>query len=419
MKKICCLLLLLAMMLPLAACAAGAVETLAAPAMPPSIPFDDPGARLAVYKEHPLDDLTDAFRAFAYDTAFRTIAEDPSATSLYSPMSLYLALALTAAGAKGGTADELYRLLRLENADDPAALFRNLWYNLYADNEVTTSRPALALWVNSGADGIVDIRDSFLTQAKNNYFSSVFRADFADPQTPKQMSGWVREQTEGMIEPLIELYPDSVMTLFSTLYFRDEWTDRFDSAKTAPDLFHCADGSEKEMDFMNAAFFSHGFARGDGWTRSSLSLKGGGSVTFVLPDEETGLEGLLQYPALDAVFTGGEMKSGEVIFKLPKIDVAVRYDLIPLLRDCGLDAALSDSADFSGITDGTFFISGVTQENAAVFDEKGVSAASFTMIQYTGAAMPVGRAEMILDRPFLFMITDRFGLPLFIGAYNG
>lgn len=37
-------------------------------------------------------------------------------------------------------------------------------------------------------------------------------------------------------------------------------------------------------------------------------------------------------------------------------------------------------------------------------DEKGVEAASYTQIDVTGASMPTDQAELILDRPFLFVI---------------
>ena len=62
------------------------------------------------------------------------------------------------------------------------------------------------------------------------------------------------------------------------------------------------------------------------------------------------------------------------------------------------------------------FISGITQSCRISVDEKGVSAASFTAINYAGAAMPEGSADMILERPFLFAVLSQEGFPLFIGV---
>lgn len=89
-----------------------------------------------------------------------------------------------------------------------------------------------------------------------------------------------------------------------------------------------------------------------------------------------------------------------------------------MLQTLGVvDAFLSD-ADFSSITDGTAFISDILQHTHIAVDENGAEAAAFTQIDYCGAALPDGRAEMILDRPFLYGITSVNGTLIFIGVCN-
>ena len=43
---------------------------------------------------------------------------------------------------------------------------------------------------------------------------------------------------------------------------------------------------------------------------------------------------------------------------------------------------------------------------------------AFTQIDYAGAAMPEGRAEMILNRPFIYAVTTSNGMILFVGICN-
>ncbi|MEL7570921.1 MAG: serpin family protein, partial [Eubacteriaceae bacterium] len=94
-------------------------------------------------------------------------------------------------------------------------------------------------------------------------------------------------------------------------------------------------------------------------------------------------------------------------------------DLIITLQSLGIKSAFLSDADFSGITDGLTFISNVTQHTHIAIDENGVEASAFTQIDYCGAARPDGRAEMILDRPFLYGITSSNGTLIFIGVcYN-
>jgi serpin B len=64
------------------------------------------------------------------------------------------------------------------------------------------------------------------------------------------------------------------------------------------------------------------------------------------------------------------------------------------------------------------FISNIQQKAHISIDENGVEASAYTEIAIAGAAMPEGRAEMILDRPFIYGIQSRYGDLLFIGVCN-
>ena len=76
-------------------------------------------------------------------------------------------------------------------------------------------------------------------------------------------------------------------------------------------------------------------------------------------------------------------------------------------------------ADFTPLSDTKpLFISGVSQKANISIDEKGVEATAYTDIRYAGAAPPNGRAEMILNRPFIFILTGSDNIPLFVGIIN-
>lgn len=62
------------------------------------------------------------------------------------------------------------------------------------------------------------------------------------------------------------------------------------------------------------------------------------------------------------------------------------------------------------------FISKIRQETHIAIDEKGVEASSYTQIDYCGAGMPEDKADMILNRPFIFGIAAYDGTLLFIGV---
>jgi serine protease inhibitor len=73
-------------------------------------------------------------------------------------------------------------------------------------------------------------------------------------------------------------------------------------------------------------------------------------------------------------------------------------------------------ADFSEAFEGPVFITAANQAVRVEIDEKGVKAAAYIEIPGAGEAMPPDEIiDFILDRPFLFVISDS-GVPLFAGT---
>ena len=105
---------------------------------------------------------------------------------------------------------------------------------------------------------------------------------------------------------------------------------------------------------------------------------------------------------------------GEVTFKIPKFNLDSHFDIKSMMEQAGIQKLFSDG-DFTNMTeDDGIFISSITQDGHIAINEDGVEASAFTDIAYAGAALPDGRAELILDRPFLYGIESQ-GVWLFIG----
>lgn len=139
-------------------------------------------------------------------------------------------------------------------------------------------------------------------------------------------------------------------------------------------------------------------------------------MIFILPDEGLFPHELLSSPEqVKEVFEEGEDHYGELVWKMPKFSFSSKFKLVDKLKMLGVEAAFEPDADFTGITDHMAFISDIQQETYISIDEKGVEASAFTEIIYDGSALPEDRAEMILNRPFIYGIIAPNGNPLFIG----
>ena len=72
----------------------------------------------------------------------------------------------------------------------------------------------------------------------------------------------------------------------------------------------------------------------------------------------------------------------------------------------------------AGNTQG-IFVSQAKHGVRVAVDEEGVTAAAYTLMSMAGAGEPpADEIDFTLDRPFLFALSDRQGLPLFTGVVN-
>lgn len=378
---------------------------------PKSFAFNDSDARHKVREENPVDeDFIDAVNNFSYETSAKLLSGSKDNIS-YSPISMYYALALAATGAENQTEAQFFELLGVDDSSRLSQQCGNMYRRLYSNNNISTLKISNSLWLNKAET----YNEDFITNAADNFYAHTFNVDFSAPSTLERMAQWIARSTNGDLKPEIDLSNDQIMSIFNTIYYTDQWTDRFDSAKTAEDVFHLADGSDVNVDFLNSFYDSASFRLGENYTQSSLGLKGAGSMFFVLPDEGVSPRELLSDPAIiEAFINGGEPHSGEVTWQIPKFDFASSIDASESLKELGLTDAFTEDADFSGITDSMAFISNINQDTHISIDEKGVTASSFTHIDYAGAMKPEDKADMILNRPFIFGITQNNTL-LFIG----
>lgn len=390
-------------------------KNVVSPQYPQGIPFADFAALSANRNSNPVSSASvNAVQAFSYNTA-APILNTVAVNGCYSPLSLYFALALAGTGANGPTRDELLALLGASDPDRLSQEMSKLFRQLYTDNKISQLRIANSLWLNDSSAGEpVQYKDSFTQNAAAQFYASLFQVDFAQPSAGEAMAQWIADNTNSTLQPRFTPDPEQILSIINTIYFQDEWVDQFKTDDTKPGTFHLADGKDVTCDFMNSVYSSHSFSKGDGYTRSALNLKSNGQMVFVLPDEGVSPQDLVGSPArLKEIFVGGTTSNGKVTWMIPKFSDDSDFKLIDTLKKLGVNAAFAPNADFTGITDHQAFISQITQQTHLTIDENGIVASAFTKIDFAGAAMPVGEAEMILDRPFIYGI---FSAPVQLAA---
>lgn len=340
-----------------------------------------------------------------------------------SPISVYLALAMVAEGAKGETQAKLLNLLGCKTIEDLRGVCGAMLETLSIDESNSTLDMHNSLWMAEKIGGQdVVFHPEYLNTLAETYRSEANAVAFGTQSAAKQIADWINRHTRGKInvDPnALNFDPSTLAVLINTIYLKDGWSETFDPESTEPDTFHAYDG-DMTADFMRRFDRNSSVRFGDGWMAYRVYLNRVGYVTFVLPDEGVTLDKLLGTPdAIDKLLHQGYDVKYDVSLRIPKFKFKDKMDLTAVLEALGLDLSFTPAADFSGMSDAPCCIDSVIQESYIGVDENGVEAAAYTMVQMrTTAYLPqqLEKLEFHLTRPFFYAIESFDGEVLFVGT---
>lgn len=371
------------------------------------------------------EEFAAALDAFSYETAGKVL-EGSTENLMYSPLSLYYALAMAGYGAEGETAEEILGLLgvaeRQELAEECNKLYRYFYLKgLYFDreNENTDNEKhnivqlGNSLWV----DERLHLKDDYRNDLLEKFFARSYDVNFGNPATAALMSRWIREQTYGVLEPNLDLSDDIRLAIVNTLYFYGAWDEDFREELTEKDDFTLTDGSNVKADFMHKS--DHGrYRRGQDYSAAIMPTSNNCQVMFILPDEGVDVTKYFEAGALEEVFGSEDWHGERIEWSMPKVSFGSELPLNAVLQELGLQQMFTEEAQFGRTAEEPLFVSTVLQQTHIALDEKGAEGAAVTIIMDKAtAAMPKQPVEMNLNRPFLFGIRDGgSGAWLFLGV---
>lgn len=342
---------------------------------------------------------------------------------VYSPVSLYLALAMLTELTDGTSRQQILDLLGQDTVEGLRTQAQAIWQANYCADGASTCILANSLWLNQDITFVPETLQT-LTQ---NYYASTYQGEMGSPDFDQALQDWLSTQTDGLLDDQIQglsLDPDTVLALASTISFQSKWNQEFSPDLTAPQTFHSPTG-DQTCDFLHSSRQSI-YYWGEHFSAVGLSLAAGGTMWFLLPDEGWTPQDLLaDDQAMDFLRSNGDWTNQKYLtvnLSLPKFDVAGKLDLREGLQALGITEVFDPTvSDFSPLTTQTqeIFLSQAQQGVRVAIDEEGITAAAYTVIATeSGAAPPEDEVDFVLDHPFLFVLTSDDGLPLFAGTVS-
>jgi serpin B len=367
----------------------------------------------AIGQEAKMESVVEGNSQFALDL-YGELKSQPG-NLFFSPNSISTALAMTYAGARGQTADQMSRVLHFPAPQDklPEA-FEALRKMFQTEIETRGYHLSVAnrLWGQQGYHFLPD----FLAVTRDSYHAELAQVDFVrDPEGARDLiNQWVEAQTREKIKDLVPsgvLTPVTRLVLTNAIYFKGDWTRPFPKQATREEDFHVSSDKTTRAPLMHKTD-DFRFGALDGLKILDLPYgKGDVSTIVLLPDQNDGLttlEGKLNQKNLTRWLS--TLGSRKVEVTMPRFKLTSTFSLSDTLKAIGMSLAFDqDRADFSGMsTQEKLYISAVLHKAFVDFNEEGTEAAAATGVAMTkrAAIRPVPPAVFRADHPFLFLIVD-------------
>ena len=373
--------------------------------------------------------------AFAIDLYGRL--KDQPGNLLFSPYSIQTALAMARAGARGETAMQMDRVLRLPKDATPES-----WKALVA---TVRTAPPVPNWTRAGRQADVPAYSISVANAlfgqkgypfvpasrqlvATGYGAELRDVDFAaGAAVRKEINDWVLAKTNRRIPDLLPVgqpTPEMRLALVNAIHFVAEWFIPFSEGRTNDAVFTGEGGAKMPVRMMRFDHYFRYVDDGDVHV-AAIPYKGqAADMVLVLPKAVDGLATVERALTPERVAKWWGDQSRDLELELPRFRFEAATDVTKHLSAMGMpDVFLKGKADFTGIAnvpDDPLYLGAAFHKAFIAVDEKGTEAAA-AMADLGGSAVgdddkPI---KFVCNHPFLFLLRHRAtGALLFVGRLS-
>lgn len=336
-----------------------------------------------------------------------------SENMIFSPTNLYTQLSLLAGFTAGDSRAQILNALASSDMNaihsrqssfystDLNRRFNSLWFNAYVSDS--------ALWS--------------LTQ---QHHASVYQGVFNSEIVSQTIYDWAvdRSRNDSLYLPDLTLSSEEKLLLAGTLYLDSAWDVPFPAEYCSEETFYSPSG-EMQCDFMHQTTELE-YYEGSQFTAVSKNLDNGGEVLFVLPNADSSIDLLLEEgEVLDLMVANlrgiqwDQQQTCTVNFSLPKFTITNATNLAEPLQKLGVtDIFDPELANFKPLSNDLSLSQLLHTERLMMNPDGCVREREEYDPLKTADFIKREGLDFVLDRPFLFVVNDPEGMPVYAGVVN-
>ena len=359
---------------------------------------------------------------------------------IYSPLGITYVLSMVNDAATGTTEQEIEQTLGFHEGGIQAVneYCKNLIDNLPKADTDANLNIANAIFLNKD----YTLNPQFVQDMDYYYNAKAEALDFKSSKTLKRINDWCNDKTKGMIPNILEkLNPDAVTYLLNAIYFKADWTNKFDPKNTKNETFTTETGTTQIPMMQQDVYIS--YVKNEIYSAVKIPYGNGlWNMTVMLPEGNNTTDDIINHLSAAGFSNdvenfcatkGGIFRTYEVDLKMPRYETSSDTDdledgLISVLQDMGIHLAFdSNWAEIPNMANTNVFISKMRQKAKIEVNEEGTKAAAVTVAEMAVTAVEPGieqskpqKATFHANRPFVYVIREASsGVILFVGKFTG
>jgi serpin B len=344
---------------------------------------------------------------------------DSGGNVVVSPFNVYIALTMLYEGSGSTTREELGKAMGLDGADACRAYQQLLSMLPVGSGDNTTLYVANGAWLREG----FPFKEDYVSRVRECFGGEVryFKPGELDALVG-DVNSWVSERTNGLIRELLsrsDVDDRVVAVLISVVYFKSVWLKEFEPYG---EIDFWTGGGRVKVKAMEVEGRHLKVVRGKDYVAVEIPYRDTGiSMVVVMPEDFTNIKARYRELLQEALSRIDEARPGAYThLVMPRFNITFKSELKGYLEMLGIREVfkprVADLTRMAHVQKGDLYVDKVVHQAVIKVNEKGTEAAAATAIIVKVVSQPLYQEEVIIDKPFIFIIRDRESkIILFIG----